>query len=227
MLVLHFGDIRPHRSGKGTVGDFALHVQCSWRFDGPSGIVTGRDDLWDYGGPQKRPEHWSHEDGRSMQDHRLSRHFVRDESTGSWINESTRFVVTRAELTQHGEINLALSDGYAITIFPASFRLEAWRLFEPGMDSDHLVFPAETTDFAITRRETPRSSQPSEVQMKIVEAPSPGTAMQAPPTLILSVAGTRYLCGHCGSVLAIAESGTLKGFVIHCLQCEHYNEVGL
>jgi hypothetical protein len=26
MLVLHFGDIRPHSSGEGTVGDYALHI---------------------------------------------------------------------------------------------------------------------------------------------------------------------------------------------------------
>jgi hypothetical protein len=35
MLVLHFGNIRAHSSGKGTVGDYALHVQCPWRLDGP------------------------------------------------------------------------------------------------------------------------------------------------------------------------------------------------
>jgi hypothetical protein len=51
MLVLHFGDIRPHASGEGTVGD----VRCPWRFDGPRGTVTGRDDLWQYAGPGERP----------------------------------------------------------------------------------------------------------------------------------------------------------------------------
>jgi hypothetical protein len=43
MLVAHFGDIRPHSSGEGTVGDYAFHVQCPWRFDGPVDTVTGRD----------------------------------------------------------------------------------------------------------------------------------------------------------------------------------------
>ena len=45
MLVLHFGTIRPHPSGKGTAADYALHVQCPWRMDSPKGTVTGRDDL--------------------------------------------------------------------------------------------------------------------------------------------------------------------------------------
>ena len=51
MLVLHFGTIRPHSSGEGTVADCALHVQCPWRLDSPKGTVTGRDDLWEYAGP--------------------------------------------------------------------------------------------------------------------------------------------------------------------------------
>jgi hypothetical protein len=55
MLVLHFGTIRPHSSGEGTVADCALHVQCPWRLDSPKGTVTGRDDLWEYAGPGERP----------------------------------------------------------------------------------------------------------------------------------------------------------------------------
>src|SRR5262245_15811696 len=79
MLVLHFGDIRA--SGDGTVGAYALHVQCPWRFDGLGGTVTGRDDLWDYAGPGERPANWSYEDGRSLQDQRWSNFFARDERT--------------------------------------------------------------------------------------------------------------------------------------------------
>ena len=46
MLGLHFGPIRPHASGEGTVADYALHIQCPWRIDSPGGTFTGRDDLW-------------------------------------------------------------------------------------------------------------------------------------------------------------------------------------
>src|SRR5262249_40376687 len=68
MLVLHFGDVRAHPSGEGTVGDYALHVQCSWRLDGPAGTVTGQGDLWEYAGPGERPRNWSYDDGHSLQD---------------------------------------------------------------------------------------------------------------------------------------------------------------
>jgi hypothetical protein len=226
MLVLHFGDVRVHSSGEGTVGAYALHVQCPWRFDGPSGTVTGRDDLWEYAGAGERPANWSHEDGHSLQDQRWGIFFDRDESTRSWVNESNRFVVTATEQTQRGDVTLNLSDGYAIRVFPASYRSEAWRLFATGSDDDHLIFPTTAADFGMSRRNALRGAE-WEVWLRLVEAPKTGNAMQAPPTVILTPRGTQYRCGRCGTVLVIAESGALKGFVIHCRRCDRYNEVPL
>src|ERR1700722_104032 len=42
-----FGKIRPNPSGKGTVGDFALHVQCSWRLVTNDHILTGSADYYE------------------------------------------------------------------------------------------------------------------------------------------------------------------------------------
>src|SRR5579871_3454035 len=106
MLVLHFGDIRPHSSGVGTVGAYALHVQCPWRLDGPRETATVRDDLWVYAGPGERPENWSYDDGLSLQDKRLTDLFVRDEETQSWLNDSDRFVVVAAQQTRRGDVEL-------------------------------------------------------------------------------------------------------------------------
>ncbi len=226
MLVLHFGPIRPHRSGKGTVGDYAFHVQCAWRFDGPNGTITGCDDLWDYAGPGERPENWSHEDGHSLQDQRLGQYFEWDESTRSWVNESDRFAVVATEQSAQGEVKLELSSDYAIVVFPASSRREAWRFFESDSD-DHLIFPTAADDYAVTRRKALRTSEEWECWLRLVDAPTSGSAMEAPPPLILRADGTRYRCGRCGTVLAVAEFGALKGFVIHCRRCDRYNEVRL
>jgi len=227
MLVLHFGEIRPHPSGEGTIGSHALHVQCPWRLDGPNGTVTGCDDLWDYAGPGESPPNWSYEDGLSLQDQRLRALFERDERTRSWVNVSNRFAVTAAEQSPRGDIRLELSGGYAMLIFPASCRREAWRFFAPGSDDEHLIFPDTTTDVAVTRRKVPRLSEDWECRLRVIDGPKTGSAMQAPPPLILTANGMRYRCGRCGVILAIAEAGALKDFVIHCRQCDHYNEVGL
>ncbi len=145
MQVFHFGDIKAHPSGEGTIGAYALHVQCPWRFDGPMGIVTGRNDLWVYGGPKERPPNWSYDDGLSLQDKRFASLFVRDESTCSWVNKSDQFAVIAAHQTAHGDVKRELSNEHAILLFPASFVWEAWRLF--SSDSDHhLIFPATAGD---------------------------------------------------------------------------------
>jgi len=141
MLVVHFGEIRPHHSGRGTVGQYALHVQCPWRFDGPLGTVTGRSDLWEYAGPGEEPENWHHEDGFSLQDERLSHFFVREEGKQSWVNESDRFRVSGSQQSDRGDVRLELSGGYALLVFPAGYKGEAWRFFVPGRRGDHLVFP--------------------------------------------------------------------------------------
>jgi hypothetical protein len=225
MLGLHFGEIRPHHSGEGTVGDYVLHVQCPWRLDGPQGTVTGRDDLWVYAGPGERPAGWSYEDGLSLQDRKFANLFARDEKTRSWVNESDRFVVIAAKQTNRGDVTLELANGYAILLFPASGEHEAWRFFASGSDR-HLVFPSEESDYAISRRKPVDTSQ-WEVWLKVTDAPRAGRAMQAPPAVILSPNGARYRCGRCGMVLVIAEFGALKDFVVHCGACDHYNEVPL
>jgi hypothetical protein len=72
MRTFQFGSLRP--IGRGSVGDFALHVQCPWRIEGPEGIVTGRLDLWE---PVKDnalfDEHWDYEQSPNLQDARLER----------------------------------------------------------------------------------------------------------------------------------------------------------
>lgn len=225
MLVLHFGEIRPHSSGVGTVGAYALHVQCPWRLDGPAKTVTGQGDLWVYAGPGERPENWSYHEGLSLQDKRFADLFLRDDETRSWINDSDRFVVVAAQQTKRGEVRLDFVNEFAISIFPVGSASEAWRFFAPGSDR-HLVFPTDATDTS-SRRKKARATSGWEIWLKLIDAPNAGQALQAPPTIILATDGPRYRCGRCGTVLAIAEIGTLKGFTVHCGVCGRYNEASL
>src|SRR5262249_21959040 len=143
------------------------------------------------------------------------------------VNESDRFVVTGTEQTKRGDVRLELSGGYASLLFPASHGGEAGRLSAPGSDEDHLVYPPEASDYAISRRRSPRTSEDWETWMRVAKAPAAGSAMQGPPALIFGADGARHRCGDCGAVLALAEVGALEGVVIHCRQCDRYNEVQL
>jgi hypothetical protein len=142
MLVLHFGEIQQHPSGEGTVGDYALHVQCPWRLQGPLGTITGSGDLWVYVGPGERPKNWSYEDGFSLQDQKLGTYFERDETTRSWVNHSERFVVMSSEESGHGDVRLELKNGMALLLFPAESSAESWRFFVPVGSGRHVVFSA-------------------------------------------------------------------------------------
>jgi hypothetical protein len=79
MRVLHFGTIRPalksdlpsrKNKPRGSIGDFALHIQCPWRIESDNRILTGRSDLWE---PVDRPEgssyvDWDYENDGNLQD---------------------------------------------------------------------------------------------------------------------------------------------------------------
>ncbi len=226
MLVLHFGAIRPHPSGEGTVADYALHIQCAWRIDAPNGTLTGRDDLWEYTGPGERPANRSYDDGLNLQDLKFRTVFTRGESTRSWVNASDGFGVAASKQTNRGDVTLALVNGYSILLFPAGCSGEAWRLFAPG-SGRHVVFPSVERDVPLSRRKQPAQDDDWEAWLRLVDAPKTGEAMRAPPVIVVSEGGTRYRCGRCGKVLVIAEFGALKGFVIHCSACGRYNEVPL
>src|SRR4051812_5580418 len=70
MRVFQFGTLRP--VDRGSVGDFALHVQCPWRIEGQDGIVTGRLDLWEsVEDDAPFDESWDYDKFPNLQDARL------------------------------------------------------------------------------------------------------------------------------------------------------------
>lgn len=47
MKNFQFGALRPHPSGRGTLGEYALHIQCPWRLTQSGHIVTGSEDYYE------------------------------------------------------------------------------------------------------------------------------------------------------------------------------------
>jgi hypothetical protein len=143
ILGLHFGDIRGRPSG-GSVGVYALHVDCPWRIDVCGEIFVGNYDRWDYGGKGEPPEGWNPESAITLRDERLTELFGSPGGNGrSWINNSDRYVVTGINRTEFGDLTISLSGGYTIRVFPAASDAEAWRMLAPDEETAHLVFPTE------------------------------------------------------------------------------------
>lgn len=129
MRTFQFGTLRP--VDRGSVGDFALHVQCPWRIEGPNGIVTGRLDLWeplDDNAPFD--EQWHYDKSLNLQDARLEQ----------WLAKNTEPLVVKAvEADDFGGAVITLEQGFVLRVFPAGTRGEDWRLFRPKTEAPHLV----------------------------------------------------------------------------------------
>jgi hypothetical protein len=129
MRTFQFGKLRPVE--RGSVGDFALHVLCPWRIEGPAGIVTGREDLWE---PLEEDapfdENWHYETSPNLQDARMRR----------WLEQhGASLVVQTVDADDFGGASVNLCGGFVLRLFPAGARNENWRLFRPKTDTPHFV----------------------------------------------------------------------------------------
>jgi hypothetical protein len=139
----HFGELRPYRDR--TVGEFALHLQCAWRIEGPGGVLTGRSDLWqpalDLWGADL--ERWDYEQDGNLQDKRIAEWLGhRDPRPRVRPEAGSGPVVLAARATPCGGAEIDFSGGCRLTLFPAGSAGEDWRLFRPGdgdEDAPHFV----------------------------------------------------------------------------------------
>jgi hypothetical protein len=142
MRIFHFGPLLREENGLRLRGEFALHIQCPWRVDGPNGVVTGRADLWEPADQDQEIdlETWDYESDGNLQDHRLEELLGGfDPRANSFVNETEFLVVEEINADDIGAVSVALSGGYRLLLFPSGSVGEDWRFFEPSSDQDHLV----------------------------------------------------------------------------------------
>ncbi len=140
MRIFHFGPLRALEDGK--VGDYALHIQCPWRIEGPQGIVTGRWDLWEFAEDSGDIDWgaWDYARDENLQD-RLVGLFLGnyDPETRSYINEGDGLIVEAVSGDRYGGATIVLSGGYRLVLFPTGTKSEDWRIFRPETDLPHFV----------------------------------------------------------------------------------------
>lgn len=134
MLVCHFGAMTAHPSGRGTIGEFALHVQCPWRLDERGRTITGSDDAQAGTGEQG-----------SIQSVMLTATFGAPNARAGWSNATGKFVVSDATISPFGDLIVSFSGGEKLSVFPAGVATEAWRLLQRAT-GEHRVFPPEVPD---------------------------------------------------------------------------------
>jgi hypothetical protein len=139
MKNFQFGAVKPHPSGDGTVGQYALHIQCPWRLLGREGIVTGSYDYYEPVDADKEVDLNDRQAG-NLQRKRLGDLLRKyDASTRSWVNDTGHLVVEAVSADDCGGFELMLSGDFRLQIVPCGTRGEDWRFFAPGIEEHHLV----------------------------------------------------------------------------------------
>jgi hypothetical protein len=140
LLWLAFGPRRTIQDFRGEsreVGEYALHVQCAWRFVQGEKVVVGNRDLYyprGYTDPkQEIPKEFNWDvQGANRCDEVLA---------GLFAGGAKQFVVLRVQAGQAGELALLLESGLTLQVFPNDSLVgEHWRLFTPGSDAPHWVY---------------------------------------------------------------------------------------
>jgi hypothetical protein len=140
LLWLAFGQrqtIKDFRGKPREVGEYALHVQCAWRFVRRETVVAGNRDLY-YPRGYKDPKEeipkgfdWDVQ-GANRCDEVLA---------GLFAGGAKQYVVVRIQPGHAGELALLLEGDLTLQIFPNdSLEGEHWRLFRPGSDAPHWVY---------------------------------------------------------------------------------------
>ena len=115
-----------------TVGDFALHITCSWRLIRNSRIVVASKDKY-Y--PREDNEQiddfeWDVQ-GLNIQDEVLS-HITK--------TLDIEFSVASVQVQLAGAFTIDFANGYTLEVFPdISLPAENWRLFQPYQNLPHLI----------------------------------------------------------------------------------------
>lgn len=134
LVWLQFGVLRDvnTRYGTKTVGEWALHIQTSWRFVRESKIVVGVGDLYIF------PDGETYD----FEGNRLSKFDERANQLNQSIATSD-ILVQQVLCDDVGGFSLVFTDNSRFDVFPKisedTIDIEHWRLLQPEGSAEHVV----------------------------------------------------------------------------------------
>jgi hypothetical protein len=135
---MHFGEWRERpdrRGGTRIVGEWALHIQCDWRFSNPGHPVLSPADYHIAPDGRRISAGWDIVGANRFD--AISKALHSD-------FETARPSVRTVDFGTAGRFSMDLGGGRHLVVIPAdNCPDEAWRLFQPGTDNEHIVMPPE------------------------------------------------------------------------------------
>lgn len=138
LFWVHFGDLRTvatRDGGTKEVGEWALHLQCPWRFIRNGQVVLGSSDFY-----------YRAEDGEAMdRDSAADSLFSVKASRLDRYLSSEVVKIVDIHFSGAGAFELRMGDGLVFSAMPTESPevsdAERWRLFQPSTDFPHFVYP--------------------------------------------------------------------------------------
>ena len=130
MKQFHFGEPWQYRNRP--VGQVVLHVQCPWRLERDVRTITGSADYYVPADDNTDSDWEAGEPTGHLQDQLLRDVLGLEPGVAQRDGVETSLIVLDAVSSVIGEAAVTMSYGYRLLLFPASSRLEEWRLLKPG-----------------------------------------------------------------------------------------------
>ncbi|MEG0269184.1 MAG: hypothetical protein RR653_09725 [Clostridia bacterium] len=156
MVCFEFGNIVTKKvfgrdeNGKPTwveesAGEYALHLQCSFRIVRDDHIVLAKNDMFqpstDYLGSHSLDESNDIPDDFDYDQRGANR---MDEILSTTFLELNGFFIASIQMMKTGDLNLVFRNGFQLNVFvDVSGDVECWRFFRANHDDTHLVVTAE------------------------------------------------------------------------------------
>ncbi len=134
LFWLHFGELREvptHDGSTKCVGEWAIHVQCPWRFSRIGLIIVAKGDFYRSPEGDALGKDWDVL-GKSKFD-QVAEALCRE----SEVHPST---VVSVDCDEKGGFSMHFDDEIKLEAFPeGSVGQEQWRRFQPGIQNPHFV----------------------------------------------------------------------------------------
>lgn len=146
--MFHFGEL--FEEGGRSWGEWVLSVECPWRIQHGSQIVTGSQDISVPRVPVSVSETWNYDLDGNVQDSVIAEWLGSPSAGGRSVRNMTDLLVVEAVRSDAAfDVSVDLSGDFRLLVFPAGSHGSQWRLFNPEHAATAILVGDGGVDFDV------------------------------------------------------------------------------